>query len=114
MDDYLGFREASWSNDELSAFYRDRSANSVGCLINEYLIIKNDAEEVVDQYRWDGAAFSRVPFKQINSRFCGRVKPRNIQQQLAIDLLYNQDITVKILAGKFGTGEIFAPLHGNV
>ena len=47
----------------------------------------------------------KVPFKQINSRFFGKVKPRNIQQQLALDMLYNQDITVKFLAGKFGTGK---------
>lgn len=105
MSEYLGFHEVVWSNDELSAFYQDQSTNTVGCLTNEYLIIKNDAEEVIDQYRWDGEMFSRVPFKQINSRFCGKIKPRNPQQQLTIDLLYNQDITVKVLVGKFGTGK---------
>ena len=58
-----------------------------------------------DQVRWTGEQFAKVPFKQINSRFFGKVKPRNIQQQLALDILYNQDITVKFLAGKFGTGK---------
>ena len=49
----------------------------------------------------------RVPFKTINSRFIGKVKPRNIQQQMAVDLLYDSDVTVKILTGKFGTGKDF-------
>lgn len=53
----------------------------------------------------DGRTICEGTIKQINSRFFGKVKPRNIQQQLALDMLYNQDITVKFLAGKFGTGK---------
>lgn len=41
----------------------------------------------------------------IKNDYTGNVRPRNPQQRLAIDMLYNQDITVKILVGKFGTGK---------
>ena len=106
MGEYFGFREVVMSDDMLAAMYEGASAiASEDWLINEYLIAKNEGDEVVDQFRWDGNGFIRVPFKTINSRYVGKVKPRNPQQQLAIDMLYNQDITVKVLAGKFGTGK---------
>ena len=86
-------------------FYSGQLEDNFGCLTNEYLLLKNTNDELCDQVRWTGEQFAKVPFKQINSRFFGKVKPRNIQQQLALDMLYNQDITVKFLAGKFGTGK---------
>lgn len=106
MGEYFGFREVVMSDDMLAAMYEGTSTiASEDWLINEYLIAKNEDGEVVDQFRWDGNGFVRVPFKTINSRYVGKVKPRNPQQQLALDMLYNHDITVKVLAGKFGTGK---------
>lgn len=106
MSEYFGFRQAVMSDEEIAAFYENSEAfGNFDCLINEYLLIQNRFGEDVDQYRWSGSEFVKVPFKQINSRFVGKIKPRNLQQQLALDLLYNNDITVKILTGKFGTGK---------
>lgn len=106
MTEYFGFREVPMSDEALAAFYQDKgSIDQTGWLANEYLITENTDGIPVDQFRWDGQEFVHVPFKVINSRFMGKVKPRNIQQQLAVDMLYNSDITVKILVGKFGTGK---------
>lgn len=106
MTEYFGFREVPMSDEALAAFYQDKgSIDQTGWLANEYLIIENTDGIPVDQFHWDGQEFVHVPFKVINSRFMGKVKPRNIQQQLAVDMLYNSDITVKILVGKFGTGK---------
>lgn len=108
MTEYLGFREITMTDDELSLFYQNKGSNlHTDWFTNEYLVIKNTNGDVVDQFRWAGDAFSHVPYKAINSRYMGKVKPRNIQQQLALDMLYNQDITVKVLTGKFGTGKDF-------
>lgn len=106
-NEYLGFRAITMGDDELASFYQNGvlSTDAFDYLTNEYLIIHNGSGDVVDQLRWNGNAFIRVPFKQINSRFLGKVKPRNIQQQLAVDMLYNSDITVKVLAGCFGSGK---------
>ena len=106
MQEYFGFREVIMSDDEMSAFYGgERDENIYGCLQNEYLVLKNMEGQVCDQFKWDGSHYIKVPFKQINTRFIGKVKPRNLQQQLALDMLYDQDITVKVLVGKFGTGK---------
>lgn len=43
--------------------------------------------------------------KKISNRFTGDVKPLNDQQKLAFDMLQNDDITVKMLAGTFGSGK---------
>lgn len=106
MNEYFGFREVTMSDEALAAMYE-------GCagiveddlLTNEYMVLRNEAGNVIDQFRWSGSELVRVPFKAINSRYIGKVKPRNLQQQLALDMLYNNEITVKVLAGKFGTGK---------
>lgn len=108
MNTYYGYREVAIPDDELASFYENnRACEDIACLTNEYLIVKNQNDALVDQFKWDGNKFSRVPYTQIHSRFCGKIKPRNIQQQLAIDMLYDRNITVKVLAGRFGTGKDF-------
>ena len=107
MGEYLGFREVTLSDEELALIYQKTPNYNLGCIENEYLIVHNKNGEIVDHFRWDGNQFVQVPYKQINSRFCGKVKPRNTQQRLAIDMLYNPEITINMLGGKFGTGKTF-------
>ena len=107
MGEYLGFREVTLSDEELALIYQKTPNYNLGCIENEYLVVHNKNGEIVDHLRWDGNQFAQVPYKQINSRFCGKVKPRNTQQRLAIDMLYNPEITINMLGGKFGTGKTF-------
>lgn len=105
MEEYFGYKEVTFTDEELASFYEGDRSNRFGCLINEYLLIYNQGGSVCEHLRWDGEAFLKVPYRQVSSRFFGKVKPRNVQQYLALDLLYNPDITVKVLTGKFGTGK---------
>ena len=107
MDEYLGFKEVTLSDEKLSLIYQKTPGYNMGCLRNEYLVVYNTNGDIIDHLRWDGTQFVQVPFKQINSRFGGKVKPRNAQQRLAIDMLYNPEITINMLGGKFGTGKTF-------
>lgn len=107
MDEYLGFKEVTLSDEELALIYQKTPNYNLGCLRNEYLVVHNKDGEIADHFRWDGSQFVQAPFKQINSRFGGKVKPRNTQQRLAIDMLYNPEITINMLGGKFGTGKTF-------
>lgn len=105
MDEYRGFQEVFSDDERLSIFYSDLTSNIFNCRQNEYVLI-NDADGASkDFYRWDGIRYVLVGYKTIKNDYTGVVKPRNPQQRLAIDMLYNQDITVKILVGKFGTGK---------
>lgn len=104
MEEYMGFREVTLRDEELSGLYDGANSQSYGCLTNEYLIASAEGG-ASDLFRWTGERFVHVPYKQINSRFFGKIKPRNVQQQLALDMLYNPEITVKAITGKFGTGK---------
>lgn len=105
MDEYRGFQEVFSDDERLPIFYSDLTSNIFNCCQNEYVLI-NDADGASkDFYRWDGTRYVLVGYKTIKNDYTGIVKPRNPQQRLAIDMLYNQDITVKILVGKFGTGK---------
>lgn len=107
MSEYLGYKEVALSDEEIALIYQKTPGYNLGCLENEYLIVHNKNGEIVDHFRWDGNQFIQVPYKQISSRFGGKVKPRNTQQRLAIDMLYNSEITINMLGGKFGTGKTF-------
>lgn len=107
MSEYLGFKEVVLGDEELSRIYQKEPGYNLGCAVNEYLIVNDADGNYVDSFRWDGEFFVRAPYKQVSSRFIGKVKPRNVQQQIAIDMLYNPDITINMIGGKFGTGKTF-------
>ena len=103
--EYLGFKTVRLREDEIGDFYMKLPTNPIGCLTNEYMILESDSGDLIESFRWNGSEMQKVPFKTIKTRYYGSVKPRNIQQQLAMDMLYCNDITVKMLAGRYGTGK---------
>lgn len=73
---------------------------------NGYILIPNaDADDNTAGIRWDGSRYVPIKYKKISNRFTGDIRPRNNQQRLAFDMLQNDDITVKMLAGTFGSGK---------
>lgn len=107
MEEYLGYREIIPTDDELNAVFQPNGDNLFGCLPNEYLIAKDNDGNILELLKCTNDKMTKVPFKTITSKFLGKIKPRNTHQQLAIDLLYDTDTTVKIITGKFGTGKDF-------
>lgn len=73
---------------------------------NGYILIPNaDADGNIAGIRWNGSRYVPIKYKKISNRFTGDIRPRNDQQRLAFDMLQNDDITVKMLAGTFGSGK---------
>lgn len=108
MAEYLGFKNVCLTGDGLAEFYQHTDCNVLDCLENEYVLISNDTgDRVIDYLKWDGHEYIRVPFKTADSKYIGKIKPRNPQQHLAMDLLYDDERTIKMLGGKFGTGKTF-------
>ena len=107
--EYLGFREVSMSSDALSAFYGEDGdpvlGNVLGLETNEYVQVNDEDWNEVDVLRWTGEKYRRVPYRTIHGKFLGEVKPRNLQQKMALDMLYDDSITIKVLAGRFGSGK---------
>lgn len=106
MTEYTGFKDIVLTNpNDINALYDPKTNETFGCLENEYLIARDEKEEIIDLFKCKDGRLAQVPYKAIESKFAGKIKPRNIQQKLGIDMLYDTDITIKILTGKFGTGK---------
>lgn len=105
LDEYKGYKDMTLSDEEMSNFYCHLNENTFGCLINEYLIIRKSDGEVVDYRKWNGEEYKTTSYKQISSKFLGKIKPRNPEQTLAFDMLQDKNITINILSGRFGSGK---------
>lgn len=104
---YKGYIEISQNDDRYGELYNDINNNVFDCLVNQYVMVKDDEGNVVDRLRWNGQKYERLSYKQINNTYTGKIKPVNPQQELAFDMLQNKDITVKVLTGRFGSGKTF-------
>lgn len=108
--EYKGFKEIILLDNELSYFYCNLKDNIYDLLINEYLIIKNSDNEIVDKFRWDGEQYLPVKFGSIKSNTFGVIKPYDgdVYQQLALNSLSSNQITM--LKGAAGTGKSYLAL----
>ena len=105
MGDYLGYQQLCCNEEELANLYHGKLPDGVTLQRNEYLIATDANENPVDYFRNTGDGLIRITQKNINSRYGGKIRPRNPQQILAVDMLNNPEITIKVLTGKFGSGK---------
>ena len=103
LDEYKGFIEKSLSEKEMAYFYENNSENMFGLLINQYLILKDEKDEIVDAYRWSGTQHEPLFKRNIQSLYFDKLKSKDIYQSCAIDSLMNCTITA--ITGKAGSGK---------
>ena len=105
-DDYKGYIDYHFSTDEeIAEFYSNTQNNVLGLMINQYAILYNPNGEIIDKVKWDGTCNKTISYKPISNDFVGKVKPRNIQQELCFDMLQDNKSTIKVIRGNFGTGK---------
>lgn len=93
---------------EMSRFYQNKNKdNELGLIRNQYLLIKDESNVIVDQFRWTGSRLVAVSFKTIDTECIGKVKPKNVKQQCYFDMLEDKTTTVKCVIGKQGTGKSY-------
>jgi len=103
--EYTGYSTAILDDDSLAALYSSMNENHFNCHINEYFVIQNEDGEIIDKLKWDGRSFRSISYKKIDNAYVGKIKPRNAQQELALDLLYDEATKVKALFGIAGSGK---------
>ena len=112
-NDYTGWTEAALTEGgaEAMAMAYSKDAeqkNLFDTPTNGYVLIPNaDADGNAVGLRWDGSRWSPLRYKNLNTAYSGKIKPLNNQQKLAFDLLQNDDITIKLLLGVYGSGKDF-------
>lgn len=103
---YKGFKDVVLADEtEHAKIYENPTENTYGCLTNEYLITRNADGDVLDKFKWTGSVYKPLFYKAFNSEAVGKIKPRNVHQELAFDMLIDKSSTVKMLLGGYGSGK---------
>lgn len=104
---YTGFKIVEYNHPLLTEFYGNLSKNTFGLLENQYVAIKDENGAIADRYKWQDGRHKQIYRKPIDSTAMGKMKPKNIAQAFAIDMLMDDTTTVKIMSGSFGSGKTF-------
>lgn len=109
-DTYTGFVDVSYTLEELNKFYFELMGekNPLNLINNQYAIIRNEYNEVIDKFKFINNTYERVPCYCVNSLHFGEIKPRNVHQALALDSFKSNDIT--LIGGPAGSGKTFLSL----
>ena len=105
-----GWKEVYMTQQELADFYTNRE-NVFDLLLGEYLVINSEeTKEHIVTYKLDLDGFKDIRYDNISSRTMGLIKPKNIHQRMAFDMLQDKNTTLKVLTGGFGTGKDYLML----
>jgi predicted ribonuclease YlaK len=109
-EEYKGFKEIILSDFELANFYQTiitNNENKYDLIENQYLIIKNNQNVIVDKYKWKNNKYENIPFRKVESKMFGKITPKDgdVYQQLALDSLISNQITM--IRGAAGTGKSY-------
>ena len=109
-DKYTGFMEWTLDDEAMADFYSHMDQNSFDCLVNEYVLLKNSAGEIVDKLRWTGEKYVPITYGAIDSIYFGKIKPYkgDPYQALLIDSFLNNKIT--LVKGYPGSGKSYVSL----
>ena len=108
--DYKGYIEVQLDDNKLAAFYsnKDLYAELYELKENEYLLIKDSSEQVVDKYCYQNGELRQVGYVKLGGTFTGTIKPRNPQQACLFDMLKDKASKIKLVTGRFGSGKTLA------
>lgn len=102
---YKGYKRVILTEEELAKFYEGNLINTYDLVLNEYLIICNTVGEALDAYKWTNRGLVKTKYKTIDSKYVGKVKALNVEQELYLDMLQDKTTKVKAVSGAFGSGK---------
>ena len=101
---YSGYKTVDVNDPNVANLYGDKTTNWFDLLENQYIIITEN-NLPIDKYKWQDGKHKNVFKKPIESLVMGKVKAKNIEQELALDMLMDDTTTVKVMSGCFGSGK---------
>lgn len=110
---YTGYQELIMDEEHLSQFYanpKEYCANLLRLNPNEYILLQDLSGTTIDVYKNSPEGLIAVRYPTINSRITGTLKPRNIKQKVAMALLQDASVGVKLLRGVYGSGKDYLML----
>ena len=109
-DNYTGYLTTKFNDDALAHFYEKVlpiNINPFNLYTNQYLLIKDKNDNIIDKYCWTGEKYRQIPFCCAKSDIFGKIVPFNGDpyQQIALDCLENNQIIM--LRGPAGSGKSY-------
>lgn len=103
---YTGYRCFNFNDKELLEFYADpqKFALEAGLLENEYVLTQMNGA-VIDCYSYKKGKMAEIKSAKIKQDTSKSIQARNPEQKLAIDMLLDDSIPVKVLTGGYGVGK---------
>lgn len=102
---YTGYYIVREDDPKLATFYADPTVNTFGLVENQYLAVVNPAGAAVDKYKWQDGRYKPIKQKPVESAAVGKIRPKNIEQAFALDMLLDETTTVKAMTGTMGSGK---------
>jgi PhoH-like ATPase len=102
---YTGYTEIELSDEQYNLVYSEHKLPGYIFNENEYVIAVNEYGEVVDKFCYQDGKLRPVKFTTFSNMYTGKLKPRNVHQELAFDMLKDKTSTVKLVTGTWGTGK---------
>ena len=106
--DYKGYIETKLTDDNMAQFYSNPDSLAYALDENQYLLIKDQTDNVVDKYCKQNGKLRQVSFCRLGNAFTGTIKPRNPQQACLFDMLQDKTSKIKLVTGRFGSGKTLA------
>ena len=110
MEQYNGYKELTLNDTQFAEIYTRGGLSNYEFKENEYLIARNEDNQVVDKFQMKNGVLERVPYQTLSNSYLGKIKPRNDQQELTIDLLLDPDTKIKVIKGVYGSGKDYLML----
>ena len=108
--EYMGYTNVTATEEELADIYTNPYDNIYNIPNNQYVVIHNTNNEVIDILKWNGLKYCNLNYKTFKEEFIGKAEPRSLEQKLAFDMLQDDNITIKVLLGRQGVGKDFLML----
>ena len=107
---WSGWRDFYPTEQQMTELYSHPETNTLNAITNEYCKIHENGE-LKDVLRWDGQRYLPLKYKDMKNPYTQEIlKPRNLEQKMAFNLLQNQDIKVKALVSAWGGGKTLMAL----
>lgn len=110
LDEWCGWAKYYPNDAEMNILYTDPQMNVLKCKTNEFAKIYRGSE-LKDVLFWDGTSYRPLKYKEMKNPYLNEMlKPRNLEQKMAFDLLQNKNIRVKLLTSAWGGGKTLMAL----
>lgn len=108
LDVYTGYENLILTEEEIAKLYEGRYILPE-ILENQYLLIRNKDNKCIDKFVKKGNDFLHVSYQKIKTPF-SNIRPRNLEQELAFNMLQDPQTKIKLISGRFGSGKDYCML----